>query len=143
MSIFIHSDQASQTLKQRIIDDLTAHDYEVIDLAIEQPSDDITEITRAVTERVAAHSGSKGIIIDRYSIAPFILANKYKNIICAMISDEQSAKMTCRHNNTNAITLGSETVGILVALNCVRTFLQATYDGGRHQIRIDMLNHLC
>ncbi|WP_267952005.1 hypothetical protein [Staphylococcus auricularis] len=36
MSIFIHSDQASQTLKQRIIDDLTAHDYEVVDLANEQ-----------------------------------------------------------------------------------------------------------
>lgn len=83
------------------------------------------------------------LLLNKYGIAPFILANKQKNIIAATVSDEQSAKMTHRHNNTNVIVLGSEVVGKLNALNCVKAFLKAGYDAGRHQIRIDMLNSLC
>ncbi|HAQ2261052.1 TPA: galactose-6-phosphate isomerase subunit LacA, partial [Enterococcus faecium] len=52
------------------------------------------------------------------------------------------AYMTRKHNNSRMITLGSKIVGDELALNIVKEFLQANYDGGRHQVRVDMLNKM-
>lgn len=41
------------------------------------------------------------------------------------------------------ITIGSEIVGEQLAINIVQEFINAKYDGGRHQIRVDMLNKMC
>ncbi|WP_303753165.1 RpiB/LacA/LacB family sugar-phosphate isomerase, partial [Enterococcus sp. S86.2] len=45
-------------------------------------------------------------------------------------------------NNARMITIGSEIVGEELAKNIVKEFLSAHYDGGRHQIRVDMLNKM-
>ena len=50
--------------------------------------------------------------------------------------------MTREHNNSSIITIGSKIVGSELALNIVKEFLEASYDGGRHQIRVDMLNKM-
>lgn len=143
MSIVIHSDLQSKELKDFILESLADAEYEIEDLSVNSKATNIAEITLEVTKYVQEHEGTKAIVIDKYGIAPFNFANKQKNIIAATVSDEQSAKMTHRHNNTNVIVLGSEVVGKLNALNCVKAFLKAGYDAGRHQIRVDMLNSLC
>ena len=51
--------------------------------------------------------------------------------------------MTRGHNNARIITLGAEIVGDELAKNIVKDFVEAKYDGGRHQIRVDMLNKMC
>ena len=84
----------------------------------------------------------KGIIIDEYGVIPFMIASKHKYIICAQLNDEHSAKMTRDHNNTNIITLGSHVVGNDVALGIILRFIHGKYAGGRHQIRIDMLDKM-
>ena len=71
-----------------------------------------------------------------------MVATKIKGIIAAEVSDERSAYMTREHNNSSIITIGSKIVGSELALNIVKEFLQASYDGGRHQIRVDMLNKM-
>ena len=60
----------------------------------------------------------------------------------AEVSDERSAYMTREHNNSRMITIGSKIVGEEIAWNIVKEFLSAKYDGGRHQIRVDMLNKM-
>jgi Ribose 5-phosphate isomerase RpiB len=51
--------------------------------------------------------------------------------------------MTRRHNNARIITLGSEIVGVELAKSVAKAFVTADYDGGRHQVRVDMLNAMC
>jgi len=59
------------------------------------------------------------------------------------VSDERSAYMTRSHNNARMITMGAEIVGDTLAKNVAKEFVNGHYDGGRHQIRVDMLNKMC
>ncbi len=69
-------------------------------------------------------------------------ATKIKGIVCAEVSDERSARMTRDHNNTSIITMGAEVVGKGLAESIVMAFINSKYSGGRHQIRVDMLNKM-
>ncbi len=62
-------------------------------------------------------------------------------MVAAEVSDERSAYMTRGHNNSRMI--GAEIVGE-GAKNIAKELCQwSKYDGGRHQIRVDMLNKMC
>lgn len=95
-----------------------------------------------VSEEVLKEEDNFGIIIDEYGAGSFMVANKVKGVVCAEVSDEHSARMTKEHNNANVISLGSGIVGKTLAKNIVMSFLNNNYSGGRHQIRVDMLNRL-
>ena len=64
-------------------------------------------------------------------------------MIAAEVSDERSAYMTRSHNNARMITMGAEIVGDTLAKNVAKEFVNGHYYGGRHQIRVDMLNKMC
>ncbi|CAM3596427.1 RpiB/LacA/LacB family sugar-phosphate isomerase [Erysipelothrix urinaevulpis] len=83
-----------------------------------------------------------GIVVDGTGNGPFMVAGKYKGIICAQLNDEQSALMTRDHNNTNIITLGQDIIGNDVMRGIVNRFVTHDYAGGRHQIRVDMLDSM-
>ncbi|MGL5043007.1 MAG: RpiB/LacA/LacB family sugar-phosphate isomerase [Culicoidibacterales bacterium] len=89
-----------------------------------------------------AQKDVRGIIIDDYGIAGFQVANKVPGMICALVSDEHSARMTRDHNNTQIVTLGGKVLGDELLIEIVKAFVSATYAGGRHQIRVDMLTKL-
>ena len=61
----------------------------------------------------------------------------------AEVSDERSAYMTRGHNNSRMITMGAEFVGDELAKTIAKGFVNGNYDGGRLQIRVDMLNKMC
>jgi galactose-6-phosphate isomerase len=67
---------------------------------------------------------------------------KTKGIVVAEITDEHSARMTCEHNNTTVLSFGSEISSMHQIEKMVTAFLNAQYEGGRHQVRIDMMNTL-
>jgi len=64
-------------------------------------------------------------------------------MVAAEVSDERSAYMTRGHNNSRMITMGAQLVGDELAKNIAKGFVNGKYDGGRHQIRVDMLNKMC
>ena len=66
-----------------------------------------------------------------------------KEYVEAEVSDERSAYMTRGHNNSRMITMGAQIVGDQLAKNIAKGFVNGKYDGGRHQIRVDMLNKMC
>lgn len=83
-----------------------------------------------------------GILICGTGIGIGISANKIKGIRCAICSDVYSAKLSKEHNNTNVLAFGSRVVGIEVAKMIVDTWLNSEYDGGRHQVRLDMIKDI-
>ncbi|MDO5375881.1 galactose-6-phosphate isomerase subunit LacA [Staphylococcus rostri] len=141
MRVVIGSDLDGMQLKDVIKEQLIANGYEVIDKS-ESPSEDFVESTLAIVNELKQNDESMGIAIDGYGVGSFITATKIKGVIAAEVSDERSAYMTREHNNARLITLGSKIVGQELALNIVKEFLAADYDGGRHQIRVDMLNKM-
>ncbi len=69
-------------------------------------------------------------------------ANKIKGIRACCCSDTYSAKMTKVHNNANVLCFGSLVVGFGLAKELVDAFLENEYEGGRHEIRMDMLKEI-
>ena len=142
MTIIIGSDVDGKRLKDLIKVYLKENDFEVLDVT-EGKDLDFVDSTVSVAREVQKSDDNLGIAIDAYGAGSFIVATKIKGMIAAEVSDERSAYITIGHNNSKMITLGSEIVGDTLAKNVVKGFVNGHYDGGRHQIRVDMLNKMC
>ena len=141
MAIVIGADASGNRLKELVKDFLNTEGFEVVDVTAD--GQDFVDVTLAVAKEVNAADGNLGIVIDAYGAGPFMVATKIKGMVAAEVSDERSAYMTRGHNNARMITMGAEIVGDELAKNIVKGFVNGKYDGGRHQIRVDMLNKMC
>ncbi len=142
MKIAIGSDDKGFELKNELREYIESLGYEVLDKTPEKGLNFVASAKR-VSEAVQANKADRGIIIDEYGVGSFMVANKYKGIICANVCNEHSAQMTRRHNKSTIVTIGSGIVGETLAKKICETFINQEYDGGRHQIRVDMLNKMC
>ena len=141
MLFILGSDRTGARLKDILKEDLMNHSYIVLDTA-EIPADSFVDASLAVVREVMKSDDRFGIIIDAYGAGPFMTVSRIKGVIAAEVSDERTAFMTRSHNNTRILCIGAEITGEQLAKNIVRNFAQASYDGGRHQIRVDMLNKM-
>lgn len=141
MAIIIGADAADSKLKDVVKDFLVGENFEVVDVT--KDGQDFVDVTLAVAAEVNKQEENLGIVIDAYGAGPFMVATKIKGMVAAEVSDERSAYMTRGHNNSRMITMGSEIVGAGLAKNIAKGFVNGKYDGGRHQIRVDMLNKMC
>jgi galactose-6-phosphate isomerase len=139
MKVVLAADAEGQALEARIAQYLNACGYEVVEKGVQA---DCVDAALVVAHELQQDTESRGIVVDAYGAGSFMAACKVKGMVAAEISDERSAYMTRQHNNARMICLGSQIVGEGLALNVVREFLHASYEGGRHQIRIDMLNKM-
>ena len=141
MAIIIGADAAGSKMKDVVKDFLVGENFEVVDVTKE--GQDFVDVTLAVAAEVNKQEENLGIVIDAYGAGPFMVATKIKGMVAAEVSDERSAYMTRGHNNSRMITMGAEIVGEGLAKNIAKGFVNGKYDGGRHQIRVDMLNKMC
>ena len=141
MSVIIGADAAGIRLKEVVKEYLEAEGFQVVDVTEE--GQDFVDVTLAVAKEVKQAEDDLGIVIDAYGAGPFMVATKIKGMVAAEVSDERSAYMTRGHNNSRMITMGAQIVGDQLAKNIAKGFVNGKYDGGRHQIRVDMLNKMC
>ncbi|MCY7137795.1 galactose-6-phosphate isomerase subunit LacA [Streptococcus gordonii] len=141
MAIIIGADAAGNKLKDVVKEFLIGENFEIVDVTEE--GKDFVDVTLAVAAEVNKQEENLGIVIDAYGAGPFMVATKIKGMVAAEVSDERSAYMTRGHNNSRMITMGAEIVGEGLAKNIAKGFVNGKYDGGRHQIRVDMLNKMC
>ncbi|WP_040984254.1 galactose-6-phosphate isomerase subunit LacA [Oceanobacillus jeddahense] len=142
MRVSIGSDVKGTVLKNHLKTHLESLGYDVTDVTQDKELDFFDGATN-VSQSILNKEADRGIIIDEYGVGSSIVVNKYKGIICANVADEHSAEMTVHHNNSSIITLGSGIVGRKLAEKICEAFVSADYDGGRHQIRVDMVNKMC
>ena len=141
MAIVVGADAAGIRLKEVVKEYLEAEGFQVVDVTEE--GQDFVDVTLAVAKEVKQAEDNLGIVIDAYGAGPFMVATKIKGMVAAEVSDERSAYMTRSHNNSRMITMGAQIVGDQLAKNIAKGFVNGKYDGGRHQIRVDMLNKMC
>ena len=141
MSVIIGADVAGIRLKEVVKEYLESEGFQVVDVTEE--GQDFVDVTLAVAKEVKQAEDNLGIVIDAYGAGPSMVATKIKGMVAAEVSDERSAYMTRGHNNSRMITMGAQIVGDQLAKNIAKGFVNGKYDGGRHQIRVDMLNKMC
>lgn len=142
--IIIGADSAGYELKAKVIAHLTDLGYEVTDCGCNSTeSCHYPVFASAVCERLQADlEGSFGILICGTGIGMSICANKHRGIRAAVCSDTYSARMTRCHNDANLICIGARVIGECLALDIVDAFLGAEFEGGRHEIRVKMIEDI-
>ena len=143
MKIYIACDHAAAEMKNEIAQYLRDKNHDVSDLGI-QPGEKIDYPVSAekVAKSVVSDPDSRGILICGTGIGMSIAANKVKGVRAAAVSEVYSARMTRIHNNSNIICFGARVIGIETAKMIVDAYLEAEFEGGRHQTRVDMITKL-
>ena len=136
MKVAIAANGVGENLKQAVKAYLTDKGYEMVDYS----DADIFTATMNVVNAIKEEGITRGIVIDDYGVAPFMIASKNHGIVCAPTYEDYTSSMTRHHNSTQIITLGANITAEVLSCQLAENFVKTEYDGGRHQIRIDMLN---
>jgi ribose 5-phosphate isomerase B len=140
MKIAIASDHAGYRYKEKIKDFLQLKGHEVQDFGTDsEESVDYPLFIRPAAEAVAQGECNQGIILGGSGNGEAIVANKVKGIRCAVCWSKESARLAREHNNANIISLGQRMMNPETALEIVETWLSATFEGGRHERRIQQI----
>lgn len=97
---------------------------------------------KAVAKAVASGECEAGILICGTGVGITLAANKIKGIRAVVCSDPYTAILSKQHNNTNILGFGSRVVGIELAKLIIKSWLDSTFEGGRHQNRINMISEI-
>lgn len=143
MKVAIGCDHAGLTLKNAVIEHLKQRGFEINDCGTyDSASCHYPVFAQKVAEAVTSGAAEKGILVCGTGVGMSMAANKIKGIRAACVSDCFSAEATRAHNDANIVCFGQRVVGEGLAFKIVDTFLDTKFEGGRHQIRIDMVNEL-
>jgi len=137
MKIIIASDHGGINLRTEIAKLLKEMNIEFEDIGCNcEGSVDYPDYAIPAAERVASGEFDLGILICGTGIGMSISANKVRGIRCALVHDVFSAKMTRAHNNANMIAMGERVIGPGLAVEIVKAWLGAEFEGGRKENRI-------
>lgn len=95
-----------------------------------------------VARAVVSSKVDRGILICGTGVGISLAANKVKGIRAVVCSEPYSAVLSRQHNNTNILAFGARVIGTELAKMIVDSWLNAEFEGGRHQKRIDMLTEI-
>ncbi|MDA0346822.1 MAG: ribose 5-phosphate isomerase B [Verrucomicrobia bacterium] len=138
--IAIGTDHAGFQLKEVLKAHLEENGYEVDDFGTNSPASvDYPDFIRPAAESVASGKNDLGIVLGGSGNGEAIVANKVAGIRCGLCWNEASARLTKEHNNANVISIGARMVTPETAKAIVDTWLNASYEGGRHQARLDKI----
>lgn len=99
-------------------------------------------MAKKVCNKVSAKEADKGILICRSGYGMAIVANKFKGVRCAPIYNEESAKFSRMHNDTNVLALGADYLSTHEAICILRIWLATEFEGGRHLDRLQMIEEI-
>ena len=139
--IFMGSDAAGYLLKEEIKEYLSKQEYQIFDMGCNsEESCHYPIYANLVCEAVQkCPDTSFGILICGTGIGMSMCANKYKGIRAGLCGDVFSAEMTRKHNNANVLCMGARVIKSKLAKQITDEFLSNEFEGGRHQVRIDMM----
>lgn len=141
MKIVIGNDHAAVALKQEMAAYLTELGHEVINIGTDTlDSCNYPEYGEKAGRMVAAGEADCGVLICGTGVGISIAANKVKGVRAAVCSESVTARLVKEHNNANIIAFGARIVGSETAKAILDAYLNAEFQGGRHQKRIDMIH---
>lgn len=141
MKIAIGADHGGFHLKELIRGLVTDLGHEVHDLGCySRESVDYPDLAKLVCEQVDAGAMDRGILICGTGIGMSMAANRFQHVRAALCHDHYTARMSREHNNANVLCMGERVIGIGVAEDIVRIWLDIEFSGGRHLGRIEQFS---
>ncbi|MBI2399845.1 MAG: ribose 5-phosphate isomerase B [Deltaproteobacteria bacterium] len=143
LKIAIASDHAGLEMKEDLKEFLLGIGVEVVDMGVnDDKSVDYPDYGIPLADRVSKGEVPKGVLVCGTGIGMSILANKFKNVRAALVNDVFTARMAKEHNDANILVIGGRIVGKGLAREMLKTWIDARFEGGRHQTRLDKITEL-
>ena len=143
MKIAIGNDHSGVEMKNLIMSKFK-DEHEFIDCGVDTTTSvDYPDYSKIVCEKVLAKEVDFGILICGTGIGMSVAANRFPGIRAALCFHSLMAKLARHHNNSNILCLGARMIGHDVAIDCVETFMENKFDGGRHERRIEKIESSC
>jgi ribose 5-phosphate isomerase B len=134
------SDHAGFPLKELLREHLEKSEHAVIDLGTHDETPvDYPDYGAAVGRTVVAGEADLGVCVCGTGIGISIAANKIPGVRAAVVHDVSSARLAKHHNNANVVCFGARLLGDVVATDALDAFIDSTFDGGRHETRIEKI----
>jgi len=144
LTVVIASDHAGVDLKEFIQHKLKNHGAriaKVVDLGPDSVERvDYPDYAVKVCDAILSKQAHVGILICGSGVGMSMMANRHPGIRCALVSEPTTATLSKQHNNSNVLSMGARLVGPDQAWACVEAWLKASYEGGRHDGRINKLD---
>ena len=141
MKIALGTDHAGFRYKEKVKELLTSLGHEVKDFGtFNEDSVDYPLFIRPAAEAVARGECERGIVFGGSGNGEAMTANKVHGVRCALCWNEEVARLARQHNDANVLSLGQRVIPEEMALKIVRVWLDTSFDGGRHERRVEMLN---
>ena len=138
--VALGSDHAGFKMKEAIKKHLKSRGYEIEDFGTgSEETADYPDYCRPAAESVAKGESDCGIVFGGSGNGEAMVANKIEGIRCGLCWNEVSARLTKEHNDANMISIGGRMVSVAEGISIVDTWLNAEFQGGRHQARIDKI----
>jgi ribose 5-phosphate isomerase B len=140
VTIVVGSDHGGLEVKAAVITLLKGRGLTVIDAGTDGPASvDYPDFGMKVAGMVSRGEADQGVLVCGTGIGMSIVANKFSGVRAALVTDEFMARMSREHNNANILVLGGRVVDVPTAEKLVSAWLDATFEGGRHQGRLDKI----
>lgn len=140
MRIAIGNDHVAVEMKQQISEYLTSKGHDVVNYGTDSEERFNYPLAgEAVANAVKQGEVDAGILICGTGVGISLSANKVNGIRAVVCSDPYTARLSKQHNNTNILAFGARVIGIELAKMIVDSWLEAEFEGGRHQTRINMI----
>jgi ribose 5-phosphate isomerase B len=141
MKIVLANDHAGYTLKAQLLPYLREQAYELEDLgAYSEDSVDYPDFAHKLAEKVESGEADLGILICGSGNGVAITANKHAGIRAALAWNAEIASLARQHNNANVLCLPARFISEEEGKQIVKAFLDAQFEGGRHQRRVDKIS---
>jgi ribose 5-phosphate isomerase B len=139
-TILIGSDHAGFSLKTFLKEVMEQDGLQVVDVGCAADiSCDYPDYARLLCERIQSGEAPRGVLICGTGLGMSMAANRFRGIRAALCTSEYQARMSRAHNDANVLIIGGRVTGVEMAVSILRTWLETSFEGGRHQRRIDRI----
>ncbi|MFZ2444764.1 MAG: ribose 5-phosphate isomerase B [Syntrophobacteraceae bacterium] len=143
MKIIIGADHGGFQLKGTIVTVLRQRGLDVVDIGTDSAeSVDYPVYAFRVARAVAAGEADRGILVCGSGIGMCMTANRVPGVRAVSAFEPYGARLSRRHNDSNVLCLGERITGSDLALSIVEDWIDAPFEGGRHQRRVDLIDSL-
>ena len=143
MRIAIGADHAGFPLKEHLVATLVRLGHTVDDRGTDSDAPvDYPPICAEVARRVSGGHADRGIVVGGSGQGEQMAANKVPGIRAALCNDLYTARLSREHNNANVLAMGARIVAFSMADEIVALWLLSSFEGGRHQRRVDQITEI-
>jgi ribose 5-phosphate isomerase B len=140
-TIPIASDHAGVEMKNRLVTELKKLGYNPDDMGAENPEapDDYPDYAHPLAKEVSDGEAKRGILLCGSGVGMDIVANRYPGVRAALAWEPEIGELSRKHNDSNVLVLPARFMSEDVAIKTMKAWLDAKFEGGRHERRVNKI----